>query len=97
MHRRHKKILQIKDNDGEWLLEERQIVNHLNNFFREMYQASTMEHVDEVLGFVNKVVTQEMNDILLADISLDEIKEAVFSLGPQKAPSPDGFSGSVRI
>ncbi|KAL6219013.1 hypothetical protein ACLB2K_012220 [Fragaria x ananassa] len=94
MHRRHNKILRIKDNGGEWLLEERQIVNHLNGFFREMYQASSTEHVDEVLGFVNKVVTQEMNDILLADISLDEIKEAVFSLSPQKAPGPDGFSGS---
>jgi hypothetical protein len=45
----------------------------------------------EVLDFVPVSVTQVMNDKLLSPFEEKEIKEALFQMGPTKAPSPDGF------
>lgn len=47
-----------------------------------------------VLEYNPSLVSQEDNAALLKPIELDEVKEAVFSLSPDSAPGPDGFSGS---
>ncbi|KAL9687380.1 hypothetical protein QQ045_031781 [Rhodiola kirilowii] len=47
--------------------------------------------IDEELRNITPCISEEMNDMLLRDISEEEIKEAMFSLGPLKAPSIDGF------
>lgn len=38
-----------------------------------------------------------MNDSLLADISLQEVKDAIFQLGALKSPGPDDFQGNFFI
>jgi hypothetical protein len=45
----------------------------------------------EVLRDVNCRVTADMNQLLLAPFSRDEVKKALFSIGDLKAPSPDGL------
>ena len=36
-------------------------------------------------------VTQEENDVLVAEFTETEVREAVFQLQHNKAPGPDGF------
>ncbi|CAM8945290.1 unnamed protein product [Rhodiola kirilowii] len=43
------------------------------------------------LGCVSPVISEEMNLGLLKDVTEEEIKAAVFSLGPFKSPGIDGF------
>lgn len=50
---------------------------------------SNFQLVDEVL---QPVLSETMNDTLIAIPSLVEIKEAVFDINSSKAPGPDGFS-----
>ena len=38
-----------------------------------------------------KRVTQDMNDRLCKDFTEEEIGDALFQIGPLKAPGPDGF------
>ncbi|KAF7813704.1 reverse transcriptase [Senna tora] len=52
------------------------------------------QNLSYVAGFVKKVITEEDNERLLKHVTVDEIKNAVFSLGARKAPGPDGFSGT---
>lgn len=40
------------------------------------------------------LVTDEMNRTLIATPEALEIKEALFSINPDKAPGPDGFSAT---
>ncbi|XP_024179118.1 uncharacterized protein LOC112185138 [Rosa chinensis] len=94
MHRRRNKILRLKNDEGTWLTNERDIVAHLNHFFREMYDASPTTHMQTVLEFVDPVVTRDMNVALLADITMEEVKAAVFYLGGLKSPGPDDFPGT---
>ncbi|XP_062014482.1 uncharacterized protein LOC133731021 [Rosa rugosa] len=48
---------------------------------------------DDVLNLVDPIISPEMNASLLAPVSVQEIHDAVFQLGPLKAPGPNGFSG----
>lgn len=42
---------------------------------------------------IPNLVSQEMNDVLMKEVTDKEIKEAAFDLGALKAPRPDGLSG----
>ncbi|XP_061999626.1 uncharacterized protein LOC133717017 [Rosa rugosa] len=66
LRRRRNKILRLQNDFGHWLTNERDIVDHLNNFFRDMYVSSPTDHVQTVLDFVDPVVTSDMNNALLS-------------------------------
>ena len=93
MNKRRNKILRLKDSNGTWLSEEKEVVKLLNEHFKKSYQAAPTNHIETVLGFVENLITPEMNEVLLSSVSVDEVKHAVFDLGANKAPGPDGFSG----
>lgn len=44
----------------------------------------------EILSVVQPKITQEMNSSLLRPIEFNEVKAALFSMSPDKAPGPDG-------
>jgi hypothetical protein len=45
----------------------------------------------QVLDLIEPKVSQEMNEYLCRDFSKKEISNAMFHMGPLKAPGPDGF------
>lgn len=47
----------------------------------------------DVLGNVDSVVSEDINALLLAPVTEDEVHQAVVQLGLLKAPGPDGFPG----
>lgn len=47
----------------------------------------------DVLGNIDQAVTEEMNEALIALITLEDVKFAVMQLGLLWAPGPDGFHG----
>ena len=48
--------------------------------------------MEECLSTVLARVTIDMQEMLFGDFTTDEIKEAVFQMGPTKAPGPDGMN-----
>uniref|UniRef100_A0A8I6X234 Reverse transcriptase domain-containing protein n=1 Tax=Hordeum vulgare subsp. vulgare TaxID=112509 RepID=A0A8I6X234_HORVV len=61
------------------------------SYFQELYTKDTTLDPSPVLDTVMPRVTTETNEHLLTPFSYLEIADALFQIGPLKAPGPDGF------
>jgi hypothetical protein len=63
----------------------------VKEYFEKLFTSEVMEIDDEILDDVDRKVSVEMNQLLLAPFSKEEVKKALFSIGDLKAPGPDGL------
>ncbi|GJT57077.1 RNA-directed DNA polymerase, eukaryota, reverse transcriptase zinc-binding domain protein [Tanacetum coccineum] len=77
--------------EGIWMeaphLVKNEFFEHFKNSFAQPNQGRVLLDRD----FVNRI-TMEQNDELEREVSIDEIKRAVWECGVDKAPGPDGFT-----
>lgn len=64
------------------------------DYFQNLFSSSpaTDSSYAEVFHGFQRRITDDMNADLTKAVTLDDIKESVFSVGPSKAPGPDGFT-----
>lgn len=61
--------------------------------FKNILSKNTEEEdYDDLLIHTPKIITEEMNLHLIKEIEMEEVIKAVWTLHPDKAPGPDGFS-----
>ncbi|GKE52674.1 hypothetical protein Tco_1487830 [Tanacetum coccineum] len=85
------KILSICNEDGEIFEGEAvayQFINHFKNFLRAKNDVQEL-NVNNL--FLNRINNDEA-ELMIKDITDKEIKEAMFDIGENKAPGPDGFA-----
>ncbi|PRQ24517.1 putative RNA-directed DNA polymerase [Rosa chinensis] len=63
------------------------------SYYKQLFTTAGPQNLSDILLLVDLVVTASMNRSLLAAVSLEEVKQAIFGLGSLKAPGPDGFPG----
>jgi hypothetical protein len=61
------------------------------DYFADMFMTDPGVCPNQVLNHVEPKITDEMNEGLCKDFSEKEIADAMFQMGPLKAPRPDGF------
>ncbi|XP_024014707.1 uncharacterized protein LOC112088547 [Eutrema salsugineum] len=90
------RILSIQDSQGIIQRGDDNIAATAERYFTELFstQGIPQNAIDEVLVNFESRVTRDMNNDLTREVSLEEIRKAVFSIEAQKTPGPDGFSGS---
>ncbi|CAM8940407.1 unnamed protein product [Rhodiola kirilowii] len=93
---RHKNnwIAKLRDRFGVIQEGQGEIMKIVTGYFGDIFRSSLVvndENLDAQLNCIRPAISKEMNSWLLQDVSEDEIKKAVFSLGPLKAPGVDGF------
>ncbi|CAN1286952.1 hypothetical protein LINPERPRIM_LOCUS19457 [Linum perenne] len=92
--RRRNTIQRVRVGDEEWIDEPREVRAHIRNFFKELFTAPR-EVIDyAIIGELPRVIDEGINTRLCRQVDDWEIKQAVFQLGPNKSPGPDGFAGS---
>lgn len=57
----------------------------------ELFTTEPHVEIDKVLEAIPLRIDQAINEDLCKPYSNEEIKEALFQMGPTKAPGPDGF------
>ena len=63
------------------------MMSYFNNLF-------TANHADDrdILKCVQRRISDEQNKLLIAPVTEEEVKEALFSMHPDKSPGIDGIS-----
>uniref|UniRef100_A0A453H0Z0 Reverse transcriptase domain-containing protein n=1 Tax=Aegilops tauschii subsp. strangulata TaxID=200361 RepID=A0A453H0Z0_AEGTS len=61
------------------------------SYFKEVFTKDPTLTPESVLENILPKVSQEMNDMLYAPFSEEEVSNALFQIGPLKAPGTDGF------
>ena len=90
--RRRNYMQDVKIFYGGWVEEVEDISQVAINYFENLFNAGTYSQVDDCLNTMEHKVTPDMQQILSSDFTTEEIKTAVFQMGPTKAPRPDGMN-----
>lgn len=93
MRRQRNRVTRLKDENGLWLEEEERIAKRINSYFQKLFTTNGDRSWGNTMDAVEKVVTEDMNEHLTAEIQDEEIKRAVFQMNALKALGPDGFNG----
>lgn len=84
----------LEDNDEKPVFEEEEIVQVINDYFQDLFITRSIRCLETVAQAIKPCISTETNESLIAIPTTEEIREALFSIHPDKAPGPDGFSAS---
>ena len=90
--RRRNHIKGIKNSQEHWVEEVEDIAKVVVDYFDNLFSAGSCDQIEEYLEFVSAKVTSEMQNFSSCDFTADEIKKAVFQMGPTKALGPDDMN-----
>ncbi|XP_074266553.1 uncharacterized protein LOC141589828 [Silene latifolia] len=93
-HRRaQNKVIQIKDQGGKLCTDSSAIQQAFIEYYHGLLGSSnTVDNVCESVIAAGPILTAAHHEILTAEVSSEEIRKAMFDIGGNKAPGPDGFN-----
>jgi hypothetical protein len=89
--RRQNRILMLRNENGVWVDDEEVLKHMANEFYRVLFSNDGNEASWEQTQISFPRLDASEVQQIRGDISDEEIKSAVFSMKPWKAPGPDGF------
>jgi hypothetical protein len=63
----------------------------VEEYFQNLFMSETTEVDQNILADVKRRITSDMNSLLTAPFTGEEVKKALFQIGDLKAPGPDGM------
>lgn len=88
---RRNHIQRLLKEDGSWSNVPSDMERMANSYFKEIFTMDPTLTPDVVLDCITPRVTTAMNDSLCKPYTDEEISNAMFPIGPLKAPGCDGF------
>ncbi|XP_031131672.1 uncharacterized protein LOC116033057 [Ipomoea triloba] len=89
--RKFNQLLRIQDHAGTWV-DGAEMNEEVLRYYTDIFKAGMCDA--NLFNTVQSRVTTECNVRLLRPIEHDEVKAALFSMAPDKAPGPDGMTPS---
>lgn len=81
----------MKDENGKWCEDQEELQELVTRYFTKLFQSTGVEGRLSEREKVNRV-TDEENAALMQPVTLEEVKDAVFSMHHDKSPGPDGLN-----
>ena len=73
------------DPQGRWLENCEEVAEVVVQYFNDIFSSSPCTRVDECLETVPQKLTLDMQQFLSSEFNANEIKVALFQMGPTKA------------
>jgi hypothetical protein len=89
--RKTNKIESLIREDGSVCTEESEIKGMVHSWCEKLFTSEPTSSTDVILEAMPTKVDTQMNVDLCKAYTNEEIKTALFQMGPTKAPGPDGF------
>jgi hypothetical protein len=87
------KVKRLVDDQGDEHTDQAMMGKLVNEYFGGLFVADHTLDPNLIIPLLEPKVTTEMNENLMRDFTDKEIADALFQIGPLKAPGPDGFPG----
>lgn len=91
--RQRNQILKLKDKEGNWKSEPKEVAGIIKLHFQELYEGPGDREYEDLISLIDPIISPECNASLVRNVTKEEVKMAVFQMGPLKAPGSDGFPG----
>ena len=85
------KIKKLKKNDGSTTMNKKEMKEISRSFFQQLYTKDDNLNPVNLLNMFHEKISEQMNADLIKPFTDEEISDALFQIGPLKAPGPDGF------
>ena len=87
-------VTTIQDENGVIRKGHKEVSDVAVEYFEDLYSSSPVNQAlyDEVFTGFHSRVSSDMNADLTQVVTMEEIQQAVFDIGPHRAPGHDGFS-----
>jgi len=95
--RMHNNIAFINNSQGDRLEKHEDIEKEFKEYFQEALKEQTGSRssaIRSVTQHIPKIITEDQNQNLLKQVSMQEVEEAMAQLKDGKAPGPDGFTSN---
>lgn len=91
VRKEHNSIKKLNDANGVWKESDEEIQEIITDYFEQTFQTGG---VDEGLldGERVRTIVADQNDSLLMLVTSEDVKNALFSMYPEKAPGIDGLN-----
>ncbi|KAK4264274.1 hypothetical protein QN277_025477 [Acacia crassicarpa] len=91
IQRKRSRIIALKDGSGNWVEDEDTLKSLVVTHFKQIYQEEVVTDCNLITNFSFPTVLDDRLQNLGLVLSDEEIKQALFSMGPFKAPGDDRF------
>ncbi|XP_027183762.1 uncharacterized protein LOC113782049 [Coffea eugenioides] len=88
--RKRNRISILQKTDGEWCRSDQEIEDELCTHYKELFTSNNPIEFDEVLQGIPRTISNLMNAQLIKPVDELEIKQAIFSMFPNKFSGVDG-------
>lgn len=88
---RKNRIKKLKKEDGSWVSDQAVMQEMATEYFSNLFRQDSSVDPREVIDLFDPIISDEVNLSLCKPYSPEEIANALFQIGPLKAPGPDGL------
>nr|XP_016490751.1 PREDICTED: uncharacterized protein LOC107810475 [Nicotiana tabacum] len=90
-------IHKIKDLEGEWVQGDEAIVEAACDYYQDLFIETCGIIREVLLSYIPSFITDEENDLLTRDPTIEELNEVIFSMNPTSTAGPDCMNGKEIV